>query len=307
MTELVTVAQLRRNPSSSPFSSDAQKLASNFSLNGASSPFILWLSKLRRTVCRRPVLASVLLFLLIFIINKVFNKRVPPQLKENKNRLDEVVGGDRPSSQLLENTRITTENKQEKKNIHEESSDEYRLHHSKPSHSKALAAVTKRKKVPLPSLIVLVGIPGSGKTTWAQKYKQTVRTDAIILSSDDIRLELMGTVKDRNREDEVRTIILQRVLDIVATKRTVIVDDCVHNLDPIFREELLKIVEHKRYETVLRKFALKPIFAEARIQSDVVDGKSRYIPSFPELEKAYELYCAAEASVPMEAWEKIKA
>lgn len=42
-------------------------------------------------------------------------------------------------------------------------------------------------------LILTIGIPGSGKTTWAKKYLKEHPNGTVIISSDEIRKELTGT------------------------------------------------------------------------------------------------------------------
>lgn len=51
-------------------------------------------------------------------------------------------------------------------------------------------------------LIVLTGIPGSGKSTYAQKILEHNKK-AFIVSSDQIRLELLGKVDDFSQEELV--------------------------------------------------------------------------------------------------------
>ena len=53
-------------------------------------------------------------------------------------------------------------------------------------------------------LIVLVGIPGSGKTTWAENYIKENTTERVtIINSDEIRKKITGKYDNFNREDEV--------------------------------------------------------------------------------------------------------
>lgn len=62
-----------------------------------------------------------------------------------------------------------------------------------------------------PRLIMLIGLPGSGKSTWAAKYV-TENSNTVIISSDKIRKELFNdenSQEDNNRvfyEMEVRTL-----------------------------------------------------------------------------------------------------
>ncbi|MFA5422183.1 MAG: AAA family ATPase, partial [Bacilli bacterium] len=51
-------------------------------------------------------------------------------------------------------------------------------------------------------LIVLSGIPGSGKSTYAHEYAFK-HGDVAIVASDQIRLELFGRADDFSNEDSV--------------------------------------------------------------------------------------------------------
>lgn len=154
----------------------------------------------------------------------------------------------------------------------------------------------------LPSMYVLLGIPGSGKTHWANEYVQKVKSTAVILSSDDIRVELTGTARNRSQEEEVRRILLDRVRALIEEHKTFIVDDAEHNIDPTFRLLLLNAVHDHEYNAIIRKFSVKPYFADNRIQRDVAEGKERFIPSYPQLEALYDAYCVATEAVQDEEW-----
>eukprot|EP00796_Vickermania_ingenoplastis_P007339 gene7339-5173_t len=161
---------------------------------------------------------------------------------------------------------------------------------------------SKRPSSRLPSMLVLLGIPGSGKTTWANEYKEKVKSSAVIISSDAIRMHLVGTVNDRSREDEVEELLLEEVKRNIDEGNTFIVDDCPHNLKASFRAKLLDLTGGSRYNPIVKKLSLRPSFADARIQRDVAEGKQRYIPSFAELESLYKMFRDAEAALHEEDW-----
>jgi predicted kinase len=53
-------------------------------------------------------------------------------------------------------------------------------------------------------IIVLVGLPGSGKSTWAEEYKKENVTERVqIINSDEIRKKITGSYQNFNYEDEV--------------------------------------------------------------------------------------------------------
>lgn len=55
-------------------------------------------------------------------------------------------------------------------------------------------------------LYILIGAPGSGKSTWAK-----AQPNAIVLSSDDIRIEKFGTLACQNKNKEVFQLLHNRL------------------------------------------------------------------------------------------------
>ena len=73
-----------------------------------------------------------------------------------------------------------------------------------------------------PSLILLVGIPGSGKTTYAETYNR-VRPN-IHLSSDLIRKELWGNEATQGDNNEVFSLMQSRAIEALNNGKTVVYD-----------------------------------------------------------------------------------
>lgn len=63
-----------------------------------------------------------------------------------------------------------------------------------------------------PTLIILVGPPGAGKTTYANKYIEE-HPDTTHLSSDSIRKELHGDESIQDNPGEVFAIMQRRAID----------------------------------------------------------------------------------------------
>ena len=74
-----------------------------------------------------------------------------------------------------------------------------------------------------PSLILLVGIPGSGKTTYAEKYIE-VCGNVIHLSSDKIRAELWGSEATQGDNNEVFSLMQSRAIEALNNGHNVIYD-----------------------------------------------------------------------------------
>ncbi len=58
--------------------------------------------------------------------------------------------------------------------------------------------------------IVMSAIPGSGKSTWARRYKEAHK-NTYIVSSDDLREELYGSAKNFDHEAELWETFLRRL------------------------------------------------------------------------------------------------
>ena len=74
-----------------------------------------------------------------------------------------------------------------------------------------------------PSLILLVGIPGSGKTTYAEKYIKEY-TNTIHLSSDLIRKELWGDEATQGDNSKVFSLMQSRAIDALNNGQSVVYD-----------------------------------------------------------------------------------
>lgn len=70
----------------------------------------------------------------------------------------------------------------------------------------------------LPKMCMLVGLPGAGKSTYCNTYKNYT-----VISSDEIRKEF-GDVNDQSKNNEVFTILRQRVINNLNKGNNVLVD-----------------------------------------------------------------------------------
>ena len=74
-----------------------------------------------------------------------------------------------------------------------------------------------------PSLILLVGIPGSGKTTYAEKYIKD-HPDTVHLSSDKIREELWGNEATQGDNSQVFSLMQSRAIEALNNGQNVVYD-----------------------------------------------------------------------------------
>lgn len=98
----------------------------------------------------------------------------------------------------------------------------------------------------MPRVYFMVGIPGSGKSTWAGKNLP----GAIIVSTDDIREELFGTADTAHSSQRVFTLAHRRVIEALKSGRDVVFD--ATNITPKARGKLLTKLQASgvKYEAV---------------------------------------------------------
>ena len=77
----------------------------------------------------------------------------------------------------------------------------------------------------MPMFIMLCGLPGSGKSTYAEKMKNNYE-NLVICSSDAIREELTGNVNNQDLNEEVFKVLYKRVKDNLKAGNNVIYDAC---------------------------------------------------------------------------------
>ncbi len=98
----------------------------------------------------------------------------------------------------------------------------------------------KRKR-----LILLVGIPGSGKTTLAKKV---VEKGFHYLNADAIRAELYGDEGEQGNPEDVFSIFFQRLEQAMGEEADIIIDNT--NLNPKHRHPILERAQQFGYVDV---------------------------------------------------------
>ena len=94
---------------------------------------------------------------------------------------------------------------------------------------------------------MLIGIPGCGKSTWAEQHKDSLNAE--ILSSDRIREEHFGDVNDQSHNAEVFTILSKRTHEYLNNGINVIYD--ATNVNRRRRVNLIKSLPENTYTTAI--------------------------------------------------------
>ena len=109
------------------------------------------------------------------------------------------------------------------------------------------------------TLIVLSAMPGSGKSTWAKKYRDE-HPHTLIVSSDEIRFELTGQMQDFSKQKEVWELFSLRIHEYAKAYGDVtVILDALNDLN-ILREKYVKDnPEFDKYVLVLFPRTLEQI------------------------------------------------
>lgn len=97
----------------------------------------------------------------------------------------------------------------------------------------------------MPDMIVVVGLPGSGKSVLAERLSHEY--DAIVLSSDAIRVELYNNINDQGHNNEVFEELHKRIKENLINGKSVVFDACniSYKRRRAFLESIGKIKCHK--------------------------------------------------------------
>ena len=106
-------------------------------------------------------------------------------------------------------------------------------------------------EVEMKTLIVLSAMPGSGKSTWANKYKEE-HPHTLIVSSDQIRYELTGQLQDFSKQKEVWELFSIRIHEYAkAYDDVTVILDALNDLNPLREKYVKENPEFDKYVLVL--------------------------------------------------------
>lgn len=97
-----------------------------------------------------------------------------------------------------------------------------------------------------PSIVILVGISGCGKTTWCNHYI----SEATILSMDSIRKDVFNNVSDQSHNKDVARIFNKQLEDEIALKHNIVIDNT--NINIRYIDDIVN--KSKGYDIILYLF-----------------------------------------------------
>ena len=121
----------------------------------------------------------------------------------------------------------------------------------------------------MPRLYILIGVPGSGKSTWAKDFGESAFT-LVIISPDDIRASL-GDVMDQSKNAEVWELAYDAVVDNLDRGWDVILDATAATL--YTRKKSIEVGHSMNAEVIGVYFPVSAELAKERNK-----GRERVVP-----------------------------
>lgn len=150
----------------------------------------------------------------------------------------------------------------------------------------------------LPNFMLLMGIPGSGKSSWAKEYVFKCDASYTIISSDDIRKQLTGDINDQSKNSEVWEIVFNQVSGMLQNQRNVILD--ATNVRTDLRRVLVRqLPKCNRY---IKVFPVDKSSAKQRIAKDIAKGVVRSEVPDIVIEKMHASFLESQSLLHEEGW-----
>lgn len=116
------------------------------------------------------------------------------------------------------------------------------------------------------SIDILVGVPGSGKSTWAKQRGK------LILNKDSIRSMFYGKYDFINADEKIINSILYHIVkELLRNKRDFIIDEC--NISKERRVELIRFIKNN----AVGECQINAIFFKPNPEVSLVDNRNLII------------------------------
>lgn len=150
----------------------------------------------------------------------------------------------------------------------------------------------------LPDFIMLMGIPGSGKSTWAKDYTFKIDASFTIVSSDEIRKRIAGSVNDQSKNAEVWETVLNQVVGLLKQDRNVILDATNVRSD----QRRVFVSQLPPCNKFMKVFPVLKAIARNRITKEVAAGADRADVPDSILEKMHASFTESMTVIRSEGW-----
>lgn len=147
----------------------------------------------------------------------------------------------------------------------------------------------------LSSVIILVGIPGSGKTTFREAFIKK-NPEFTYISPDEIREEVTGNISDNSQDSRVWGLVYKRLQEFIHKGVSVIFD--ATNINPKTRQQIESIAKDNINSFVFYKiFDIPASVAKERIRKDIEKGVNRSNVPDEVIDRMYSKFVQEVATI----------
>lgn len=159
------------------------------------------------------------------------------------------------------------------------------------------------EKITLPDIVNLtlpIGIAGSGKSTWIKSLPKDTYT---IISPDEIRRNLTGSISDQSKNIEVFKETDKQVIEAIKEGKQVVLDATNTRTD--FRRSFLQTLRglFSNIRIAYKIIDSNPEISKQRIKKDIESGMDRAAVPEEIVDKQYEQYLQTLEDVKLEGME----
>jgi predicted kinase len=152
----------------------------------------------------------------------------------------------------------------------------------------------------IPEFIILIGIPGSGKSFWIAKYNKNNKYR--VISPDLIRKEITGNISDQSQNAKVWEITKKRVVNLLKNGINVILDATMTTSQN--RKNFIKDLPNAKLKAKI--FYVDPEVSKKRIKQDVESGKDRANVPDEVIDRMHDELMKSKDTIEDEGFEIIK-
>jgi predicted kinase len=166
----------------------------------------------------------------------------------------------------------------------------------------AINEVISTDRYAKPAFEMLIGIPGSGKSTY---LKSIPKDNLRIVCPDDIRRELTGDISDQSKNGEVWDKAKQDILNNISQGFYTILD--ATNVNTKARRNMLSLIRSKfpDINTYARLFDADPEISKQRIKKDITNKVDRSNVPDEVIDRMYQQYLETVNNINSEGFTKI--
>lgn len=152
--------------------------------------------------------------------------------------------------------------------------------------------------------IIPIGISGSGKSRWINSFKNQ---GYIVISPDDIRRELTGSISDQSRNKDVFPLTFERSVEALNANKSVIFD--ATNVTSKTRKQMLDHMKEnvtRDFDAFAKIFDADPEISKERIVKDIEAGIDRSNVPAEAIDRQYRNFLADLNKIESDGYNIIK-